>query len=180
MKIGVARHFPVPHNHYDWLNKKGFGQWIKWYDLEAEVQVLTRPDITQQWDVCYCSDLKRTKITAHTLYKDTIQTQPLLREVPYAVFPFPVPMPLVIWKVLARIGWWANMKFQVEVETHAESLTRAKSIISSLVEKHPEENILIVSHGFFMQYLNKELHKIGFKGKIPIHPQGGDVYTFER
>jgi broad specificity phosphatase PhoE len=178
MEIGVVRHFPVPHRRYKWVTGKGFDEWIKWYDNEAEVKVLQSPEITDSWDYCYCSDMRRARITASTLYKMDIVTRQDLREVPFAVFPFFLPLPVMAWKVLSRLGWWAYMGFQTE--SRDKSLKRSREVINSILKSHSGDRVLLVTHGFFMQYINKELLRSGFKGHIPIHPEGGSVYIFSR
>ncbi|MBF0431833.1 MAG: histidine phosphatase family protein [Fibrobacteria bacterium] len=178
MKIGISRHFPVPHNQYTMMGKTKFINWIDWYDHGAAVAIPPHQDITDDWDVCYYSGLPRTKTTAETLYKKEIHILPELLEVPFCAFPLNIPLPLFAWKVLARIGWWLGMKFQTE--SRKESLNRVKSVISYILKKHENQRVFLVSHGFFMQYLNKELHRQGFTGSIPIHPKGGTVYLFDR
>lgn len=42
------------------------------------------------------------------------------------------------------------------------------------------QNILIVSHGFFIRELTKRLNAEGFKGKIDPAPQNGKLYLFQK
>jgi broad specificity phosphatase PhoE len=178
MKIGICRHFPVPHNRYKILTPLGFRNWINWYDHGADVKILEVDNETSKWDLCFSSDLQRAKTTAKTLYSNTIQLDKDLREVPFSVFPIVLPIPVMAWKVLARIGWLFNMKHQSESRT--DSIERSLRVLKKIIEGNSDQNLLIVTHGFFMQYLNKEMLRLGFEGKIPVHPKGGTVYSFER
>lgn len=178
MKIGICRHFPVTHNRYKVLTALGFRNWINWYDYQANVNILKVDDQTSKWDLCYSSDLQRAKTTAEHLYLNPIIWNENLREVPFSVFPIALPIPLIAWKVLARIGWVFNMNHQSETRT--QSLQRSSIILKQIIENNPNQSILIVTHGFLMQQLNKEMLRLGFEGKIPIHPKGGEIYSFER
>lgn len=66
-----------------------------------------------------------------------------------------------------------------QVETRHHSLDRVSRVLSQIIGENSNKDILIVTHGFLMQYLQKEMLRLGFTGKIPLHPKGGVIYTFE-
>ena len=43
-----------------------------------------------------------------------------------------------------------------------------------------ETDVLVVSHGFIMRLIRKELFKVGFKGKNFIKAKNGQLYVYEK
>lgn len=178
MRIGLARHFLVPHSRAQYVDSDGFTRWIAWYD-EAEgvaPEVIAPGDA---WDVCYCSDLPRAQLTAQRLHAGRVECTPLLREVPFApAFRFRMPMPLYVWQALARAGWWLGHAAQTE--TRSQTANRAAGFLDTICAEHADKTVLIVGHGFLMHVLARELERRGFRGRLPLRPLGGRVYVFER
>lgn len=177
MKIGVTRHFPVPHNRFRWVGPQGFRDWVQWYNLEAPINIQTHQDQFNHWNLCISSDLSRAHTTAQHLFSGKVHTDPKWREVPFAIPGLPLYLPIFAWKVIARVSWWMSQNCQVE--SRQESQQRISDNLELLIQNYPNQNILIVTHGFLMQGVHKELKRLGFQGNIPIHPKGGTVYTFE-
>src|SRR4051812_32641757 len=177
MKLGLVRHFQIPHNRVQMVNGGGFLDWAEWYDT-TEVKARLVPEAGTSWDLCLCSDLPRAMFTAKTLYKGPIEFTPMLREVPFSPFlPRNLKVPLFVWQATSRVGWYLDHKSQSENRTQTKQ--RIVEFVESLRSKYRDRNVLIVSHGFFMQFLEKELVKHGFKGKVPTRPHGGTIYPFE-
>jgi len=132
-----------------------------------------------QWDLCYCSDLPRAHFTARYLFRGTIETSPLLREVPFSGFlPRRAKLPLFLWQSTSRVGWWLNHASQSE--NRRQTMERIAAFTRQLQERHTRgQRILIVSHGWYMQYFEKELNRAGFRGSVPMRPRGGIIYPFE-
>lgn len=181
MKLGLARHFQIPHNRVQILNAAGFDKWAVWYDTtevnSREVPLAGKAGET--WDKCYCSDLHRARFTAEYLFQGPVESTPLLQEIPFSAFlPRKLKLPLLFWQATSRMGWYLNHKKQSEKRT--ETVRRIREFIRLLKSRHgAEDRILIVTHGFYMQFLRKELLREGFKGKVPMRPHGGIIYPFE-
>jgi broad specificity phosphatase PhoE len=104
---------------------------------------------------------------------------PLFREIPQApLFDTRLKMPLIVWHVLSRIGWWFNHRSQPEGRRAA--LKRVARIVDFLRRQPADQQVLIVTHGFLMYVLRRELKRSGFAGQIPTHPKCGEVYVFKR
>ncbi|MDB5105534.1 MAG: putative phosphoglycerate mutase family protein [Fibrobacteres bacterium] len=182
MKLGLARHFQIPHNRILMVDGSGFDEWAKWYDTtevdSREVPLAGRAGET--WDHCYCSDLPRAIFTANHLFKGPIVPTPLLREVPFSGFlPRKLKLPLLFWQATSRMGWYLNHKTQSENRT--QTLGRIAEFVDLIQSRHVgDQRILIVSHGFYMQFLEKALVIAGFRGQVPVRPHGGIIYPFER
>lgn len=177
MKIGLVRHFQIPHNRMQFVNGTGFDKWAEWYDT-TEVRAKEVPAAGSEWDLCLCSDLPRALFTAKTIFKGSIEPTPLLREVPFtSFFPRRLTAPLLLWQATSRLGWWLDHKSQTENRTQTKQ--RVAEFVAKLRKENLDRNVLIVSHGFFMQWLEKELVAAGFKGKVPTRPLGGTIYRFQ-
>ncbi len=179
MRLGLARHFQIPHKKFAWMNGNAFSDWSQWYDV-TDVNARDVPKAGSEWDACYSSDLPRAIFTAHWLYQGPIQQSALLREVPYANFlPRNMKFPLFMWQASSRVGWFLDLKRQAE--NRGQTLKRIEEFLAFLLSRHgSNESILIVSHGFYMQFLEKELVRRGFSGKVPMRPRGGIIYPFEK
>jgi broad specificity phosphatase PhoE len=121
----------------------------------------------------------RAAETAGALAQVPATFMPLFREIPQApLFDTRVKLPLVVWHVLSRIGWWFNHRSQPE--GRRASLQRVARIVDFLRRQPADQEVLIVTHGFLMYVLRGELQRRGFAGRIPLHPQCGEVYFFKR
>jgi broad specificity phosphatase PhoE len=178
MILGLARHFQIPHNKVSLLDGEAFDRWSEWYDT-TEVNAREVPKAGDGWEKCYCSDLPRAMFTANWLYRGPIETTPLLREVPYHGFlPRNLRFPLFMWTSMSRVGWFFDRNSQEENRT--QTMKRIAAFLELLESRHRKgQRILIVSHGFLMQYMEKELVKKGFRGQVPVRPRGGIIYPFE-
>ncbi len=176
MKIGLVRHFPVHYKLNKIVDQSGFSSWIEDYDTKPILKPQDITVITEDWDICISSNLPRAIETTELIYKNCFERNHLLREVPFSVVPFNFSLPVVIWIIISRIGWWFGTKSQKE--KRKKTLARCKELLK-VVKKHDvNKNILIVSHGFYMRYLSKELKRNDFHGKMPMSPKGGVIYTF--
>lgn len=111
----------------------------------------------------YISELSRTYETACRLFneRDFFETA-LLNEVPLKSFKDTNKMyPLWMWSVLGRVQWFLGSDRQAE--SKKETIVRAKKMIQ-LLEEH-QEDCYLVTHGFYMRVLIKELKKQEYKIK---------------
>ena len=65
-------------------------------------------------------------------------------------------LPLWVWNVGGRMQWLFQRKRQVE--KREETQKRADALIEKLVQRN--RDCILVSHGFFMRTLLKELKKV--------------------
>jgi len=177
MKIGLVRHFKVitPPGKRK-LNSIEFDARMNGYDVYP-VRANDLKINEEEWDVCYASTLSRAQTTAKTIYAGKIMSTPLIIEVPLSSFiKTSYNLHYMIWQILGRIAWFFLLKNQSENKT--ETLARIYKFIR-LLENSGYENILIVSHGFFMKILARELKKRGFRGELEFSPQNGKLYIFK-
>lgn len=133
---------------------------------------------SSEWDICYASTLSRAKTTAETIYDGQIIITPLIVEVPLVAFiKTNTRLHYMIWQIIGRIAWLFSSKSQPEVKP--QTLSRINQFIE-MIENSGHQNILIVSHGFFMKILFKELKRHGFKGELEFSPQNGKLYRLKK
>ncbi len=178
MKIGLVRHFKVisPHGKKK-LSSTEFNERMSGYDIYPvkpnEVNINS-----DDWDVCYASTLSRAITTAQTVYAGKIITTPLIIEVPLSAFiATNTKLHYMVWQIIGRIAWLFSFKSQIEVKP--QTLARVRKFIEE-IENSSYQNILVVSHGFFMKVLVGELKRRGFKGKLDFSPKNGKLYQFEK
>lgn len=181
MNIGIIRHFKVDLYKKKFMTSKEFKEWEENYNksgvIKKEVKLMGI-----KWDKCYSSTLIRARVTAKHVYNKEIVHSDLIREtIIDPIFKTNLKLPYWFWGVSGRIAWYLNHKSQEE--NKAITLKKAEKFINILLEdanKEGNENILIVTHGFFMYSLQKELKKRGFKGKLITSPKNGMLYLYEK
>ena len=176
MKIGVARHYKIPYRKWRWINSTGYADFLRWYDGSEGCPPPGRV-VNEGWHRCFSSDMLRAVETAGRLTNVQATYMPLLREIPQAPpFDTRLKLPLVAWHVLSRVAWWFNHASQPE--GRHEAVRRAARIVDFLRRQPADQHVLIVTHGFLMYVLRRELKRCGFAGQIPTHPRCGEVYVY--
>lgn len=176
MKLGLVRHFKVITNEKYFLSTEEFEQAMSNYDVApvTENGLMINSD---DWDICYCSTLSRAITTAETIYNREIIKTDLLIEVP--IMPFTkrnIKLPLTLWHIGARIAWYK--KYKSQIENRDDTRDRINEFYK-MIKEAGHENILIVSHGYFLRMFYEEMKKKGFKGIIDLNIQNGKLYTLE-
>lgn len=181
MIIGLIRHFKVDYKKKLFMTSMEFKEWEENYNKSDVI----RKDVELmgiKWDKCYSSTLIRAMITAQYVYKETIIQNDLIREtIIDPIFNSNIKLPYWFWAVGGRIAWFFNHKSQEENKKITKE--KAKKFIDLLlneVEENKAENILIVTHGFFMYSLQKELRRKGFLGKLIYTPKNGILYVYKK
>lgn len=181
MKIGLIRHFKVNYHKKLFMTSKEFKEWEKNYNTsEVIIKDVNLRGI--RWDKCYCSTLIRAIKTARYVYKGEIAQSDLIREtIIDPVFITNKKLPYWFWAVGGRFAWYFNHKSQEENKN--TTIDKAEKFVELLLDeakRDDKENILIVTHGFFMYSLQKELKKRGFIGKLITSPKNGVLYLYEK
>ena len=177
MIIGLVRHFKVKVKPGEGgLTSSEFEKAMSDYDLADVIPNELQVDAAD-WEICYSSSLPRALKTAETIYHGKIIITDLLREVP--ILPFTKTdfiFPAFVWHTAARIAWLKNRPSQPEGKFKTEE--RIKKFLE-IINSSNHERVLIVSHGFFMNSIFRELLKLGFKGSMDYHPRNGKLYILE-
>jgi broad specificity phosphatase PhoE len=181
VKIGLIRHFKVNYHKKTFMTSKEFKEWEENYNKSDVV----KKDIELmgiKWDKCYSSTLIRALVTAQHVYKEEIVQNDLIREtIIDPIFRSNFKFPYWFWAVSGRIAWYFNHKSQQEKKTITKD--KAKKFVDLLQQEaklEGVENVLIVTHGFFMYSLQRELKKRGFIGKLIYSPENGILYLYKK
>lgn len=176
MKLALVRHFKVIQNEKSLLSSKEFAEAMRKYDLSQVKRNNLKID-SNEWDICYCSTLPRAITTAEELYSGKIIRTDLLREVPITPFTkMNIKLPTMVWHIGARIAWYKSHISQIENINGTKE--RIKNFYE-IIKNSGHENILIVSHGYFLYMFAKEMYKVGFEGKIDLNFKNGKLYLLK-
>jgi len=169
--IRLIRHFPVNYS----FNKIISGDEIARALIDYDDPTLLRiPDPVPRYSfpgALYSSDLNRARITAEMIFgKAPIQDQRLREFVFEPIIDPTIKLPEWIWGILGR--YFASKQ---KNESFKKPICEFLSDILS-----QSEDCTIVSHGYVMYVIRRELIRRGFKGKRFLTPRHGTVYTYTK
>lgn len=177
MKIGLVRHGNVSYKDSFFSSGKTFNEGRVAYDAAAISETALRIRI-EDFPLCFVSARQRAIDTAKLIYPGKFTITEELTEVPNtAFFLLNIPLPSALRAVVGRIAWYFD--YHKMPETRIQSNQRAEKFLTNLVQT-TNENVLLVTHGFFMQSLRHELRRLGFKGHCPYFPPNVKLYVFEK
>ena len=109
----------------------------------------------------YISELSRSRDTAEILFPDRdYLVSGLINEVPLkSSFDTEKKMPLWFWNTSGRIQWFMNSDRQIE--GHRKTVERARQFVAMISKENTD--CAVVTHGFFMHTLLREIKKAGFR-----------------
>ncbi len=129
------------------------------------------------WPHCLCSDLERAVITATTLYPGSVERSALLREVEFAEFQTGgLRLPLWMWRWVLGVSWMTGHRSQ---RACRDEFRRRVTAVADMLEGRAGD-ILVVSHGGLMRFLDAELSRRGFRGPKLRLPRHATLYVYER
>lgn len=175
MKIGLVRHFKVKHKFPErmLLTAAEVLQWLEAYEA-AEVAPKTVDLCGVEWKRCISSPLHRAAKTANTIFAGEITQSDDLKE--FDILPFlnsTLRLPFILWAIVIRI------KFSTSGPLTSPFRRKISAFTDELLARH-DHDVLVVSHGFVMMCLQKELVRRGFRGNTFGTPENGKVYVFEK
>ncbi|PAE24809.1 MULTISPECIES: histidine phosphatase family protein [Bacillaceae] len=152
-KIGLIRHGITA-----W-NKEGRAQGSSDIPLHeeglAEAERLAERVSGENWDVIYSSNLLRARQTAEAIQKRNgsipLHLDPRIREVGGGMIEGTTEA--------ERLEKWGQNWREMDLgfEPKESVMERGLGFLQEITEKHPGENVLIVSHGAFIRHLLREL-----------------------
>lgn len=124
-------------------------------DGRAEAHLLAKRLSREEWDVLYSSDLRRAQQTTHIIgkYLDhvAIYWDSRLRERDSGRTAGTIEEERIL-------KWGKNWReVDVGIESDARVIERGLSFVKDTIARHPEKNILIVSHGSLIKRVVKAL-----------------------
>ena len=173
MTIHLLRHFKVlDDSDKKYFSSKEIDAWVEAYDeAPLDYHDIDLPEV----ESVYTSALLRAKRSADFLAL-SYESKALFNEVETKAFlTTSWRFPKLLWLVVGRSLWMLDLVTKSESKTEAHR--RAKEAVDFILTQ-PKGSIMIVTHGFFMLLLAKELKLRGFKGKMDRHPKNAKLYTF--
>ncbi len=173
MKIGLVRHFKVdqPYPAKFLIGHQEVTEWFARY--ESSDVTPNQLDISHHsWDICYASTASRAFKTACYLYAGPIMPVEELKELnTLPLLNKKLRLPLLFWGILLR-----NKSFS-ENDITRPFRNKIKLLLDNILAGE-EKNVLIVSHGFVMMFLQIELQERGFSGDKFKYPRNGQLYVY--
>jgi len=159
------------------LTAEEFREWVKLYDCST-IKIADMTVDVSQWEKCYCSDLPRAIESARHIYPTKITESMLLREVPIAPIDLPkIKLPWALWLIAGRLAWFFSHHSQPETIKHTKD--RVKRLVANIMQQS-ETRVLVVTHGFLMLQIQRELIALGFRGDSFKAAKYGTIYNFEK
>ena len=172
MKIVIIRHGKVNYTWNKWYTSEGFDQACSEYNdapiIEERYKV---PDIEYQNIII--SELSRTHETAENLHVNAkLKKTALINEVPLkSSKDTKLRIPLWYWNISGRLQWFFNSSRQSE--GRRQTRKRARRFAGILINGN--KDCLVVTHGFYMHTLLREMKKMGFSiGKAHSNYKNGE------
>lgn len=167
--IYLLRHFKVKDSSKKWLNSQEFNAWVKDYD-NFDIEYIDI-DIPKDIDNIYVSSQNRAVKTAKYLKLSYYESDLLVEVGVQAFVDTKCRFPTWFWLFMGRLLWYCNL---TPYENRDLTLKRVDKFLKNI---DLDKNILIITHGFFMKLLVKQLKKSGFDGTISINPKNGTIYN---
>lgn len=160
MIVAVIRHAKVDMKWKPFMTSVEYDKGCADYDAAPVLPVTVNlPPI--EFRKIYVSTLPRTTATARQVVGERkFHATSLINEVAErSGFDSELKLPVLVWSVVSRIQWFANMRRQPETRT--QTRRRAEKFASHLIRQN--EDCVVFTHGFFMVTLMQELKKRGFR-----------------
>jgi broad specificity phosphatase PhoE len=127
---------------------------IERFSSEALAEVIFNKEI-----IVYSSPIPRAEITCRKLFSNyDYKLNDSLKEVELKIINLPfIKLKLKTWFLLSRLRWLAGIGS--ETETVRDAKRRANHVVNNILQ----DDVAIVSHGFFIHYLKKILCKKKYK-----------------
>ncbi len=160
MKVVIIRHAEVDFFWSSRCTSEEFDKECSEYDKAPIKDTECKITHFDYQSICI-STLSRSRDTAKRLFvKAVLKETGLINEVPLkSSFDTGKKLPLWFWNISGRLQWIFNASRQPE--GRSQTRMRAREFIEMLCRD--ESNGVVVTHGFYMHTLLRELKKAGFK-----------------
>ncbi len=160
MKIVIIRHAEVDFTWSKRCSSDAFDSECSAYD-SSPIKETVYKQLVAEYKRIYISESYRSRDTAELLFPDEAYIRSeLINEVPLgSSFDSNREMPLWFWNASGRLQWFFNSKRQPE--GRKQTIERARRFVEMICRDNAD--CAIVTHGFFMHTLIREIKKAGFK-----------------
>ena len=160
MRVVIIRHAEVDFCWSRRCTSEKFDLECRKYDL-SPIKNVTYNILQAAYQKIYVSKLSRSQDTAKVLFPNGEYFESgLINEVPLkSSFNSKISMPLWFWNLSGRLQWLINCRRQAE--GRRQTRKRAKRFVELI--KNDDMDVAVVTHGFYMHTLLKEMRKAGFR-----------------
>ena len=160
MRVVIIRHAEVDFCWSRRCTSEKFDLECRKYDL-SPIKNVTYNILQAAYQKIYVSKLSRSQDTAKVLFPNGEYFESgLINEVPLkSSFNSKISMPLWFWNLSGRLQWLINCRRQAE--GLRQTRKRAKRFVELI--KNDDMDVAVVTHGFYMHTLLKEMRKAGFR-----------------
>ena len=160
MRVVIIRHAEVDFCWSRRCTSEKFDLECRKYDL-SPIKNMTYNILQAAYQKIYVSKLSRSQDTAKMLFPNGEYFESgLINEVPLkSSFNSKISMPLWFWNLSGRLQWLINCRRQAE--GLRQTRKRAKRFVELI--KNDDMDVAVVTHGFYMHTLLKEMRKAGFR-----------------
>ena len=160
MKVVIVRHAEVDFFWSSRCTSEEFDKECSEYD-KASIKDADYKIPHFDYQSIYISTLPRSRDTAKRLFAEAILKETeLINEVPLkSSFDTKKKLPLWFWNISGRLQWIFNASRQPEGRSRTRM--RAREFLETLCRD--ESNGVVVTHGFYMYTLLRELKRAGFR-----------------
>ena len=160
MRVVIIRHAEVDFCWSRRCTSEKFDLECRKYDL-SPIKNVTYDILQAAYQKIYVSKLSRSQDTAKVLFPNGEYFESgLINEVPLkSSINSKISMPLWFWNLSGRLQWLINCRRQAE--GRRQTRKRAKRFVELI--KNDDMDVAVVTHGFYMHTLLKEMRKAGFR-----------------
>ena len=159
MKIVAIRHGTVDYIWSRWCTSEEFDKECAEYN-KAPIKHTAYNIPAIGSDNVFISSLPRSRATAENLFNSRLRQTEWVDEVPLrSSFDTKIRLPLWFWNLSGRLQWFINSSRQLEGRLHTRA--RAGKMVALLCREGADG--VIVTHGFFMFTLLREMKHAGFR-----------------
>ncbi len=178
MRIIIIRHGAVDHRRSRRCSAEEFDRECAAYD-QAPLRDAAYAAPQGEFRNIYVSTLPRSRETARLMFPGRdLQESKLISEVPCrSAFDSRIRLPLWLWFLAGRLQWAAGSARQPE--KRRDTVNRSRQFIALICRDSAD--CAVVTHGFFMHILLRELKKSGFRtDRLCLGYKHGEYVTAER
>ena len=160
MRVVIIRHAEVDFRWSRRCTSEKFDLECRKYDF-SPIKNVTYNILQDAYQKIYVSKLSRSQDTAKVLFPNgECFESGLINEVPLkSSFNSKISMPLWFWNLSGRLQWLINCRRQTE--GRRQTRKRAKEFVELI--RNDDMDVAVVTHGFYMHTLLKEMRKAGFR-----------------
>jgi broad specificity phosphatase PhoE len=178
LKVVIIRHSKVDFVWSKRCTSKEFDSECDVYD-SSPIKETVNIQLLSGYKRIYISELSRSRETAERLYPNGEYTKSgFINEVPLrSSFDTKICVPLWLWNISGRLQWFINSKRQPE--GRKQTIERARRSVEMICRNN--EDCAVITHGFFMHILIKEMRKAGFRtNNQSVKYKNGDCVIAEK